>query len=103
MPVAVRWVQLAPWSVLRKIPTGSGAPLVPCILAYSTWTPAGLGVTAGGARATTTLPIPAGGGPVAAATTGVAALRIWVQFWPPSLDRNTPRLLMPAYRMRAPA
>jgi hypothetical protein len=77
MPVATRRVQVPPWSVLMNRPTGSGAPPVPARLTYSTCTPAGLGVgDVGGAMASTTLLKPAGAGPMAAATTGVAPLRI---------------------------
>ncbi len=43
-----------------------------------------------------TLPKPAGAGPTVAATAGVAPLRISVQFWPPSFERNTPRRAIPA-------
>src|SRR6516164_60302 len=65
--------------------------------------PPGLAGVVGGASATMAFPIPAGAGPTAAATTVVAALRICVQVWPPSLDRNTPRPESPAYSLRAPA
>src|SRR5882762_10501164 len=65
--------------------------------------PPGLAGVVGGARATIAFPKPAGAGPIAAATTGVDALRICVQVWPPSLVLNTPRPEIPAYNLRAPA
>ena len=77
MPVADCWVQVAPPSVLRKNPTGSGAPPVPAMEAYRTWTPAGFGGDVGGAMSTTTLPMPPA--PTAAATAGVLALSTCVQ------------------------
>src|SRR6476646_7799446 len=66
--------------------------------------PAAFGGEVGGARSTTDLPMPAPGMPPSApATTGVAAVRIGFQVCPLFVDWKTPRPVIPAYRIRAPA
>src|ERR1700712_2549262 len=79
----------------------------PSTVAYITWIPPGAAGEVGGANAIMNFPALRAGPGVPAvlssfASTGVVPLRMDVQVWPPSLDRNTPRPLMPAYRMRAP-
>ena len=103
IPVAVCCVQLAPWSVLMNRPTGSGAPPVPWQRRVQHLDAAGGGRRGRRREGDDGLAEARRRRPIAAATAGVAALRICVQFWPPSVERNTPRPLMPAYRMRAPA
>ena len=71
--------------------------------------PAGAGGEVGGASATMNFPTLRAGPPgvpavlSSFATTVVAPFRIDVQVCPPSLDRNTPVPVTPAYRMRAAA
>src|SRR5690348_5522513 len=66
--------------------------------------PRAAGGDVGGARSSTTwfMVVPAVTAS-AAATAGVVALKILVQFRPPSVERITPLPLTPAYRMRAVA
>ncbi|MGO9429526.1 hypothetical protein, partial [Rhodoblastus sp.] len=100
-----------------KTPTGSGASVGrrglltgrPSTVAYNTWMPVGMGGEIGGASATMNFPALRAGPPdmpaelSSLATTGVAPLRIEVQFCPPLMDLNTPTPETPAYRMRAAA
>src|SRR5215471_14522967 len=95
------WVQVAPPSVLTKNPAGSGAPPVPCMEAYRTCTPAGLGGDVGGAMSTTTLPMPPA--PTAAATAGVLTLSTCAQVWPPLVEVKIPCPELPACSTRLPA
>src|SRR5271169_6134291 len=64
--------------------------------------PAGLGGEVGGAMAMMTLLIPVVGATIAAATAGVVALIICVQFCPPSVDWKPPEPTRPAYKVREP-
>src|SRR5512143_2835896 len=63
--------------------------------------PLELGGEVGGARSTSTSPIP----PPAktAATAGVAVLKVWVQLCPPLVDWRMPLPLTPAYNVRLAA